>query len=111
MIELTIKAFLERILPCHVYMRFPDDPGSRFVVLELEHNPRENHIESAILVADSYGESQLEAAKLNELVKSALDELTELDDIAGSHRGGDYPFFDTKHKRYRYQAVQNITHY
>lgn len=111
MIELIIKAFLERILPCPVYMRFPDHPGNRFVVLKVEHNPRENHIDSATLVAESYGESQLEAAKLNELTKSAMDELTELPEIAGSHRGGDYPFFDTTHKRYRYQAVQNITHY
>lgn len=111
MIEIIVKEFLEQRLAAPLFMEFPADPPDRFVVLKKGDSSRENYIDSAMLVADSYAESLLEAAKLNEQVKSALDALTELDTISSSRRGGDYPAFDTKNKRYRYQAVQNITHY
>ena len=64
-----------------------------------------------MIVADSYGRSLLEAAQLNEQVKAALDDLITLATVSSSTRAGDYPAFDTKNKKHRYQAVQNITHY
>lgn len=111
MIEITVKGFLEQKLQVPVFMEFPPNPPDRFVVLRKADSSRENLVDTSMLVADSYAESLLEAAKLNELVKAALDDLIELDTVSSSRRGGDYPFTDTKNKRYRYQAVQNITHY
>ena len=111
MIELAIKEHMERLLDAPVFFEFPQDQTQRFVVLKIENNPRENLLDSAMLVADSYGGSQLEAAGLNTIVKMVLDSLIELPRISASHRGGDYPAFDTQNKRYRYQAVQNITYY
>ena len=111
MIEITVRIFLENELQIPVYMEFPSDPPSRFVVLRKADSSRENLIDMSMFVADSYAETLLETAKLNERVKSALDSLAELDEVSRSARGGDYPFFDTKNHRYRYQAVQNITHY
>lgn len=111
MIEITIKQFLEKRLSVPLFFEFPEEPPGSFVVLKKEGNPRENLLDSALLVADSYGPSLLEAARLNEQVKAALDDLVLLDAVSSSHRGGDYPAFDTKNKRYRYQAVQNINHY
>lgn len=111
MIEIAVREFLEQKLQTPVFMEFPPDPPDRFVVLRKADSSRENLVDTSMFVVDSYAESLLEAAKLNELAKAAMDALIELDDVSSSRRGGDYPFTDTKNKRYRYQAVQNITHY
>ena len=111
MIEITIKEHLESRLDAPIFFEFPEDAPDSFVVLKKDGNPRENLLDSAMIIADSYGPSLLEAAMLNEAVKTALDDLVTLPNISASRRGGDYPAFDTKNKRYRCQAVQNITYY
>lgn len=111
MIELTVKKFVEQNLDAPVFMEFPEEPPEYFIVLKKGDSGRENLLDSAMFVADSYGPSLLAAAMLNETVKTALDDLVLLPQISSSRRGGDYPAFDTKNKRYRYQAVQNITYY
>ncbi len=111
MIEITIKNHMAERLGIPIYFEFPSRPPGTFVVLKKSGNGRENLLDAATLVADSYAPSMLEAAKLNERVKTALDELTDLEGVSSSRRGVDYPLFDTQNKKYRYQAVQNITHY
>lgn len=111
MIEIIVKEFIEQRLPVPVLMEFPANPPNRFIVLRKADSSRENLVDTAMFVADSYAESLLEAAKLNVQVIAALDDLIMLDAVSSSKRGGDYPFTDTKNKRYRYQAVQNITYY
>ena len=111
MIEITVRDFLAEKLPVPVYMEFPSNPSNRFVVLRKGGSGREDWLKSAMFVADSYGESLLEAAKLNELVIAAMDDLTDLPEISASKPAGDYPAFDEINKRYRYQAVCNITYY
>lgn len=111
MIEITVKNHMEKKLVVPICFEIPSDPPSRFVVLRKADSGREDLLDSAMLVAESYAESLLEAGRLNEQVKTALDSLIELDSVSSSKRGGDYPFPNTKIKRYRYQAVQNITYY
>ena len=111
MIEFVIVEYLKPRLSAPVFFEFPRNPHESFVVLKVENNPRENLIDSALLVVDSYGPTQLAAAQLNETVKPLLDDLALLPRISASKRGGDYPAFDSVNKKYRYQAVQNITYY
>lgn len=111
MIELTVKEFMEGRLSVPLYMEFPEEAPESFVVLRKGDSSREDFVDSAMLVVDSYGPSLLTAAQLNEQVKVILDDLTLLDSVSSSRPGGDYPLVDTKNKRYRYQAVQTITHY
>lgn len=111
MIEFVIKEHLQQRLAVPVFFEFPRHAGESFVVLKVENNPRENLIDSALLVVDSYGPTQLAAAQLNKTVKPLLDDLVLLPRISASKRGGDYPAFDSVNKKYRYQAVQNITYY
>lgn len=111
MIEITVLDFLTEKLPMPVYMEFPSNPDTRFVVLRKGDSSREDWLKSAMFVVESYAESLLEAAKLNEQVKAVMDNLTDLPEISASKPAGDYPLTDTKNKRYRYQAVYNITHY
>ena len=111
MIEIIIKGFMEDQLSVPLYFEFPDNPPTSFVVLKKSDSGRENYLDSAVLVADSYGPTLLAAAQLNEQVKGILDDLIRIDAVSSSRRAGDYPVFDTKNKKHRYQAVQNITYY
>ena len=111
MIELIIKNHLENQLTIPVYFEFPAQPPSRFLLIRKTDSSRENHIDSAKIVADTYAESLYEAASLNELVKNALDSLNILPEVCSSERVTDYPNHDTQNKKYRYQAVQTIIHY
>ena len=65
----------------------------------------------AAFAAQSYGENLLDAMKLNEAVKAAMDAITELPEITASRLDSDYPFPDEQRKRHRYQAVYDLTHY
>lgn len=111
MIELTVLRFLMQRLPHPVFMETPPAPPARYYILRKADSARENYIDSAMFTVMSYAESLLEAAKMNELAKTAMDDLTELDEVSASSRGGDYPFPDTTTKKHRYQTVHNITHY
>ncbi len=111
MIEIIVLDHLAASLSVPAYMEFPSNPSSRFVVLRKTDTERDDWIETAQFVADSYAESLLEAAKLNIQVKEAMDAATQLDSVAASYLVSDYPFPDHQNKHYRYQAVYKITHY
>ncbi|MFR2043720.1 MAG: hypothetical protein ACLS4A_12830 [Oscillospiraceae bacterium] len=64
-----------------------------------------------MVIAESYEGSLLKAAQLNRQVKAAMDALTELPEISAARLASDLPGAGYQNKRYRYQAVYNITHY
>ena len=111
MIETIVKDFMESCLSVPVFMEYPKDPHKRFVVLRKAGSSRENLVDTAMFIADSYAESMFESAMLNEQVLTAFDSLTDLDAVSSSKRGGDYNLPDTQNKRYRYQAICNVTYY
>ena len=115
MIEDVIKNFLESKLTVPVLMEVPKSPTSQFVVIEKTGGGQENLISSAILTIQSYAPSLYKAAVLNEQVKhwmmDGLEGAITLDTIAHIALDGDYNYTDTTSKRYRYQAVFDITHY
>lgn len=111
MIEITVLDFLSARISAEVFMAVPARTPERFVVLRKADSSRENFVTTSMFVADSYAGSLLDAAKLNEEVKAAMDALPELDEICSSKLGGDYCFNDTASKRNRYQAVYDVTHY
>lgn len=111
LIEITVKNHVEGRLDCPVYIEFPEKAPEYFVILDRTDSSRENHIDSATFVVQSYGPSKLAAAMLNAKAKEAMDSLIQLGRIAACNLSGDYPFPDTKRKRHRYQAVYEITHY
>lgn len=111
MLETVILDYVSAALSVPVRMEIPADPPTRYVVLKRSGRGRENGLESANLIADSYAESLLEALKLNERVKTVLDSLDTLDEISSVELATDYPSVDTNNKQYRYQAVYEIYHY
>lgn len=111
MIETTILEYLGRKLDMNVYMEIPEKKPGAFVVIEKTGSSRMNHIESATLAVQSYGPTLVEAAKLNERVKRAMNDAIELSSIGSVRFSTDYNFTDTSLKHYRYQAVYDITYY
>lgn len=115
MIEIIIKEFLESKLSVPVLMEVPKNPVTSFVIIEKTGSSMDNHIPSSIITIQSYASSLYGAAELNELVKDnmldGLNGLASLDQIANVTLNSDYNYTDTSEKRYRYQAVYDITHY
>ena len=108
MIETIVLDYLSSVLPEPCSLEVPERPPERFVVLEKTVSSRKNFIDTASFAVQSYGPSLFEAAELNERVKAAMD--IQLPDIFSSKLDSDYNFTDTATKKYRYQAVYNITY-
>jgi len=65
----------------------------------------------AVIAIQSFADSLYRAAKLNEEVKKAMKSIVELKDISKCDLNTDYNYTDIAKKKYRYQAVFDITYY
>lgn len=110
MIERAILEYLTEKLPVPVYLEVPEGEKS-YVVIEKTGGAEENYIKTATFAVQSIAETLYKAADLNELVKDAMREIEELDEISRCSLNTDYNFTDTSTKTYRYQAVYNLVHY
>ncbi len=111
MVEKIVKDYLQSSLGIPVRLEEEDNLGTEYVLVEKTGSSVENHIYRATLAIQSYAASLYNAAVLNERVKKAMDNMVELDDICKSDLNSDYNYSDTAKKKYRYQAVYDITHY
>lgn len=111
MIEQIVLNHLSTALSAPVFAKVPTAPGKSFVVIEKTGSGNKNRICSAMIAVQSYADTLLGAAQLNEAVKEAMENLTDLDSIGRCKLNTDYNFTDTAAKRYRYQAVFDIIHY
>lgn len=110
MIEKTIIEYLDSMIG-HVYAEQPEVMPSEFVLVEKTGGGMTDQIKRATIAVQSYAKTMLEAAELNEQIKDAMLGIVSLDEIASCRLNSDYNFTDTSQKRYRYQAVFDITHY
>lgn len=111
MIEKIISDYLNQVLPVPVYPEEPEDRPDEYVLIEKTGGDKENYINSATVVLQSYAESLYLAAELNEAVKTAMEAIAQLDTICSAELNSDYRYTDTETKRYRYQAVYDIIYY
>lgn len=112
MIETTLIAYLNSNLSAEAYAEYPEDAPDRFVLIEKTGSGIVNRLSRATVAVQSYGESLLDAMELNEQVKEAMDALPDrIDGITKSRLNSDYNFTDTSTRKYRYQAVYDITYY
>lgn len=111
MIEKIVYDFLKsRKLNANMFI--PNPQPKSFYLIEKTGSSRANRIETSTIIIQSYATSLLEAAQMNEAVKSLmLEELAENTDVVSVHLNGDYNFTDTTTKSYRYQAVFLVVHY
>ena len=111
MIEKILLDYLRSKLSVPVKMEEEADLPEKYVLLEKTGSSMTNYIRNATVAIQSYAGSIYEAAELNEEVKAAMDEIIVLDEITRSELNSDYNYTDTATKRYRYQAVYDLTHY
>lgn len=111
MIELIVLNHLKNKLSEPVSLEKPNAHTGSYVVFEKTSSGKANHLPSATIAFQSYGESLVNAAKLNEKVKETVESLIELDEIRGLDLNSDYNFTNTTTKEYRYQAVFDIRYY
>ena len=112
MIEVTIIEYLNEALDVPVWMEVPkgsDDPDE-YVIVQKTGSGKSNFISHATFALQSYGGSLYEALCLNEAVKTAMDNFITRNEISASRLNSDYNFTDTTTKKYRYQAVYDITY-
>ena len=111
MIEIIILNHLAAALDVDVFMEQPQVKPDEYVVAEKTSSGRSNTLNRSTFALQSYSTSMHGAAALNELTKTAVDSLIELDEITSVKLNSDYNFTDTQTKQYRYQAVYDINHY
>lgn len=111
MIEITVIKYLSDLFPCPVEGELEPQAPGQVITVRSGGTERVNRIDTTSVILSSYGDTMLEAARLNEAVKNAMDELDVLDSVSSSKLVTDYPAPDTNGRRYCYQAVYNVTHY
>ena len=110
MIEKIVLDYLNSVLDVPVYMEKPEDEPMRYVLVEKTGSGEDDHIFTATIAIQSYAESLYQAAVLNELVKGAMHGIVKLNSIGKAKLNTDYNFTDTQKKKYRYQAVYDLTY-
>lgn len=111
MVELIVKKHLESALDVPVLLEVPEKMPETFVLIEKTGASRENYIDKATIAVQSWAASMYKAATLNDKVKKAMDSLPELAEVSKAALNSDYNHTDTSTKKYRYQAVYDLTYY
>lgn len=111
----TIESILIDYLKYRGYTAYgeePEKPPREYIVIGKVGSRNENHIDGAIMTIRSYSGTMAQAASLNKQVKRLmLYDFPELSEIVSVYLNSDYPQADPETKRYRYQAVYDITYY
>ena len=110
MIEKIVLDYLNKTLDVPAYMEKPEIPPTEFVLIEKTSGTEEDYIMSATIALQSYADSLYKAATLNEIVKSAMNDIVVLNSISKAKLNTDYNFTDIEKKKYRYQAVYDLTY-
>lgn len=112
MIESIILKWLKKELtPTPVYIEEPEEAGKDFVLFEKTSGKEDEGLNTVTFAFQSYGGSLFKAASLNERVKKSIKKLAETNGVIKAELNSDYNFTDLTTKRYRYQAVFDITYY
>ena len=72
MIELIVRKYLVSKLDIPVVLEHQKNLPKRYVLLEKTSGKRNNYLNSSTIAIQSYAESLLEAAKLNEKIKNIM---------------------------------------
>ena len=110
-IEKEIRDYLLDKISVDVYLEQPKEKPETFVLIEKTGGRLTEHIRSATMTIQSYATSLYNAAKLNDEIIKAMEDILELNEITSCTLNSDYNYTDTRTKQYRYQAVFNLIYY
>ena len=104
--------YLSKNLDVDVFLEVPPRPPKKFVTIEKTGSGRRNYIDSATIAFQSWSAtSKYEAAELNDKVKQVIFDSIKEPNISRAELNSDYDYTDTSTKKYRYQAVFDITYF
>lgn len=109
MIETIVLEHLSNLLNVPCYMEVPEDPVGRYVVVEKTGASVEDYISRASIAVQSYADSLYDAAVLSETVRKAMESIITHEMVFRCSLNAEYNHTDTRTKRYRYQALFNLT--
>ena len=112
MIDVDVYKYLKTAMHDYgveVDMMNPEKTPARFVLIEKTGSTMLNHIETATLAIQSYGETLFDAMQINEQVKAAMFNAVESTAFSKIELNSDYNFTDTATKHPRMQAVFVVT--
>ncbi len=109
MIEEVILNYLKENLDVFVGFEEPSDV-QEYVLIEKTGGSINDYVESATIALKSYSDTLYNAAKLNEEVKTTMNNIVVLNEISSAKLNTDYNFTDTTKKKYRYQAVYDLVY-
>lgn len=108
LIEKTIRDYLlEKIANVPIEVEEPTNKD-KYVVFRVVERGKDDLINEVTVEFFSYGKSKLEAAMLDEEVRTAMENMAELDSIFSSKLGGGNDSYNTDLKKYRYRSYFNI---
>ena len=108
LIEKTIRDYLlEKIANVPIEVEEPTNKD-KYVVFRVVERGKDDLINAVTVEFFSYGKSKLEAAMLDEEVRTAMENMAELDSIFSSKLGGGNDSYNTDLKKYRYRSYFNI---
>lgn len=93
-----------------VFAQRQNEEPDEFVVIEKTGSNEVDCIESATIAIQSYSDSLIHAITLNAKVKEAMRNITELANVSDCSLNSDYNYTDQTEKKYRYQAIFDITY-
>lgn len=109
-IEEFIILFLSGRLTVRVCGDVPSSVPDSFVTVEQTGSSVENKIKSATIAVQSWALTRDQAAQLNALVESVMDELNEEPEISSCELETSYNYTDMARKKPRYQAVFDVVY-
>lgn len=110
MIEYKILDYLQRTLDyAYVYLETPKTSHASYVVFQIVDRTRTNMINAVTVRLWSYGKTKEDAAILDEAVRKAMYDITDVVDISSSTLGGGADDYDESLKKYRYSCYFNLT--
>lgn len=110
MIEVIVLNYLNSVLDVPVFAQRQNEEPDEFVIIEKTGSNEVDCIESATIAIQSYSDSLIHAIKLNAKVKEAMKNIVELGTVSDCSLNSDYNYTDQTEKKYRYQAIFDITY-
>lgn len=112
MIETILLKYMSGRVNMPFYMEEPEKPPTEYGLIEKTGGGGTNQINTAVFAVQSYAGSLSKAAARNlECKKAMLEAPDNLKSVSRVSLNSDYNYTDTATKRYRYQAVFNITYF
>ena len=110
-----IEQIIIDYLAAHGFDAYAEEPAEPqappYFVIQKTGGRGSSKLRRATVAVQSYGATMQGAAASNNVVIGLLLGMTALDEIAAVSLNSDYNYTDTATKRYRYQAVFDITYY